>query len=154
MIQTLQTLCAFLLKAAINIPSSAIVCCTNGVIAINLALAACRQSTIAECKAQLAILTGNRQLWDDALAWWHKVLDAYIKPCGECGETQRDLFHSQFGLGGLIQLAEIAWQQGVDLYSYKNSKLFTAMVGCAGNSRGMLQLRGMLTASTPLLCAL
>lgn len=24
--------------------------------------------------------------------------DAYLKACGECGETSRDLFHSQFGL--------------------------------------------------------
>lgn len=55
-------------------------------------------------------------------------MDAYITPCGECGETKRDLFHSQFGLGGLIQLAEMAWQQGVDLYSYRNNILFTAMV--------------------------
>jgi hypothetical protein len=29
---------------------------------------------------------------------------------------------------GLIQLAEMAWQQGLDLYSYQNSRLFTAMV--------------------------
>ncbi|WIA35436.1 hypothetical protein OEZ86_003877 [Tetradesmus obliquus] len=85
------------------------------------------QTTVAECKAQLATLTGRRRLWDEALAWWHKVFDAYVKPCGECGETQRDLFHSQFGLGGLIQLAEMAWQQGLDLYCYQNSRLFTAM---------------------------
>jgi hypothetical protein len=34
----------------------------------------------------------------------------------------------QFGLGGLIQLAEIAWHQGVDLYSYNNSRLVNMMV--------------------------
>jgi hypothetical protein len=28
-----------------------------------------------------------------------QVFDVYVKPCGELGETQRDLFHSQFGLG-------------------------------------------------------
>ena len=54
-------------------------------------------------------------------------MDAYIKPCGECTETNRDLFHSQFGLGGLIQLAEIAWHQGVDLYGYDFNKLSKAM---------------------------
>lgn len=56
-------------------------------------------------------------------------MDVYILDCGECNETKRDLFHSQFGLGGLIQVAEIGWQQGKDLYSYKNNQLFTAMVG-------------------------
>jgi hypothetical protein len=85
------------------------------------------QATVAECLAQLSVLTGDRALWGQAMTWWHKVMDAYITPCGECGETKRDLFHSQFGLGGLIQLAEMAWQQGVDLYGYRNNILFTAM---------------------------
>lgn len=30
--------------------------------------------------------------------------------------------------GGLIQLAEMAWHQGTDLYSFCNSRLFTCMV--------------------------
>lgn len=85
------------------------------------------QTTIAECKAQFAILTGNRGLWEESLADWRRLMDAYIKPCGECTETNRDLFHSQFGLGGLIQLAEIAWHQGIDLYGYDFSKLSKAM---------------------------
>eukprot|EP00878_Enallax_costatus_P024210 GHUV01025815.1.p1 GENE.GHUV01025815.1~~GHUV01025815.1.p1 ORF type:complete len:268 (+),score=78.55 GHUV01025815.1:397-1200(+) len=85
------------------------------------------QATVAEALAQLSILTGDRSLWDQAMSWWHKVMDVYITPCGECQETKRDMFHSQFGLGGLIQLAEMAWQQGVDLYSYRNNQLFTAM---------------------------
>eukprot|EP00775_Hariotina_reticulata_P008807 gene8807-8986_t len=85
------------------------------------------QTTVAECKAQLAILTGNKALWEDALRWWHRVFDAYVKPCGECGETSRDLYHSQFGMGGLIQLAEIAWHQGVNLYSSHNSRLVNMM---------------------------
>lgn len=31
--------------------------------------------------------------------------------------------------GGLIQMAELAWHQGVDLYSWNNSQLMTCMVG-------------------------
>lgn len=30
--------------------------------------------------------------------------------------------------GGLIQMAELAWHQGRDLYSWNNSRLFTCMV--------------------------
>ena len=30
---------------------------------------------------------------------------------GETLETLRDFFHAQFGLGGLLQVAELAWQQ-------------------------------------------
>ena len=36
---------------------------------------------------------------------------------------RRDLYHSQFGLGGLLQLAELAWQQGIDVYDYADSKV-------------------------------
>jgi hypothetical protein len=48
---------------------------------------------------------------------------------------RRDLYLSQFGLGGLIQLAEVAWQQGLDLYSYGDSKVnewHGAWSGCWG----------------------
>jgi hypothetical protein len=54
-------------------------------------------------------------------------VDAYLKPDGECTETKRDLFHTQFGLGGLIQLAEMAWQQGIDIYGYDYNKLAKSM---------------------------
>lgn len=113
-----------------------------------------------EAKGALAILTGNRALWEDACALWLQVAEgrkdhiaaessilnlselivrwlcccvrtklhtllcclpapppcaptypthtpAYLHTCGECGETSRDLYHSQFGLGGIIQLAEM-----------------------------------------------
>lgn len=56
-----------------------------------------------------------------------QVFSSYVNPCGECTETKRDLFHSQFGLGGLIQFAELAWHQGQDLYNYGGGALCNAM---------------------------
>lgn len=41
--------------------------------------------------------------------------------CGLCTETTRDLIHSQFQLGSLVQIAELCWHQGVDLYSINNN---------------------------------
>jgi hypothetical protein len=42
---------------------------------------------------------------------------------GLCQETGRDFTHSQWGIGGLIHFAEIAWHQGIDLYSENDNRL-------------------------------
>jgi len=41
----------------------------------------------------------------------------YIYESGECQEVCRDMGHTQMGIGELVDAAEIAWKQGVDLYS-------------------------------------
>jgi len=46
---------------------------------------------------------------------------------GLCQETGRDFTHSQWGIGGLIHCAEIAWHQGVDLYSVDDNRLLRGM---------------------------
>jgi hypothetical protein len=46
---------------------------------------------------------------------------------GLAQETGRDLTHTQWGLGGLIQTAEIAWHQGVDLYGERKNRLLRGM---------------------------
>ncbi|KIZ03532.1 secreted protein [Monoraphidium neglectum] len=84
-------------------------------------------STVAECKMQFAIFTDDRPLFEEALYDWRRVMDAWLFPHGEFWETKRDIYHSQFGLGGLVQLAELAWQQGVDVYDYSDSKLRIGM---------------------------
>ncbi|GBF98426.1 hypothetical protein Rsub_10491 [Raphidocelis subcapitata] len=84
-------------------------------------------TTVAEAKAQLAIFKGDTALFAEALSDWQRVIDSYLQPCGECSETKRDLYHSQFGLGGLVQVAELAWQQGVDLYSHADCRLAAAL---------------------------
>lgn len=35
---------------------------------------------------------------------------------GSCTETCRDLIHSQFQIGSMIQIAEMCWNQGIDVY--------------------------------------
>lgn len=41
--------------------------------------------------------------------------------CGMCSETKRDLIHSQFQLGSIVQVAEMCWNQGIDLYNVNNN---------------------------------
>ena len=42
---------------------------------------------------------------------------------GQCQESGRDQGHSQMGLGYLSAISEIAWKQGIDLYSYLDNRL-------------------------------
>ena len=44
-------------------------------------------------------------------------------PTGESGETGRDEGHVQGGLHGAAFIAEVAWQQGIDLYSELDNRL-------------------------------
>ncbi len=47
----------------------------------------------------------------------------YISPTGQCGESGRDQVHTQGGIGHLAEAAEIAWNQGIDLYSFADNRL-------------------------------
>ena len=47
----------------------------------------------------------------------------YIDACGQCYEAQRDQGHSRGNVMTLAQIAMMAWNQGVDLFSYANNRL-------------------------------
>lgn len=46
-----------------------------------------------------------------------------INTVGQCQESGRDQQHTQLGLGHLAEAAEIAWNQGVDLYALNDNRL-------------------------------
>jgi len=48
-------------------------------------------------------------------------------PDGHAQETCRDLEHTAYGIAGLINIAETAWLQGIDLYAEQRERLVTAM---------------------------
>jgi hypothetical protein len=50
-------------------------------------------------------------------------LTNYLKPSGQCQESGRDQHHTQMGLGYLGVAAEIAWKQGIGLYSVAGNRL-------------------------------
>ncbi len=61
---------------------------------------------------------------DKVIAHWFgqkKFMD------GLSQETCRDLMHTQWGIGGLLNSAEIAWKQGIDLYSLSGGRLLAGM---------------------------
>ncbi|GAB2788272.1 hypothetical protein GCM10027275_36410 [Rhabdobacter roseus] len=76
----------------------------------------------------IAIFTDNRPLFDNAVAHFlHGPVNGgifkYIYPSGQCQESTRDQAHVQLGLGEFAGAAQIAYTQGVDLFSIGNNRL-------------------------------
>lgn len=59
----------------------------------------------------------------------------YIDATGENAEMGRDQGHSQGGIGHLLEVARMAWNQGVNLVTYNNTDW--GMVDVFGNSYGV-----------------
>ena len=55
-------------------------------------------------------------------------------PIGEMGETGRDAGHLYGGLLGMAFISEVAWKQGVDLYSELDNRLLACGEYCARNT--------------------
>lgn len=51
----------------------------------------------------------------------------YIWENGQCEESSRDQGHSSLGLGAVADIAEIAWNQGDDVYSYMDNRLLMGL---------------------------
>ena len=51
------------------------------------------------------------------------AVNHYFNEFGQCQESGRDQGHTQMGLEYLVNSAEIAWKQGVDLYSAYDNRL-------------------------------
>lgn len=55
------------------------------------------------------------------------ICDCVPHTSGMCTETKRDLIHTQFQLGSMIQICEMCWHQGIDLYSFHDSCVMRCM---------------------------
>jgi len=82
------------------------------------------QITICEARLQLALLREDRTSIDWAEKEFMRIVDVYVLPNGRTQETKRDMIHAQFGIGGLIHIAELFYHQGKpQLYAYKSNLL-------------------------------
>lgn len=58
---------------------------------------------------------------------YNEVMTNYIWENGQCQESSRDQQHTAFGIGLLTSMAEMAWNQGEDLYAYANDRLLLGL---------------------------
>ena len=76
----------------------------------------------------IAIFTDNRPLFNHAVDHFlhgpvNGSLFKYIYPNGECQESPRDQGHVQLGEGEFAGAAQVAYTQGVDLFSIGNDRI-------------------------------
>lgn len=75
------------------------------------------------CRLAIAVHADDRARFDATVRLVVDQIGHYIYPDGQCLETPRDLWHAQMGMAPLAAAAEIAWHQGVDLYSAHDNRL-------------------------------
>jgi parallel beta-helix repeat protein len=76
----------------------------------------------------MAIFLNNRKMFDNAVNHFlHAPVNGsifkYIYPSGQCQESTRDQGHVQLGLGEFAGAAEVAFTQGIDLFSIANNRI-------------------------------
>eukprot|EP00882_Tetradesmus_deserticola_P015228 GHRQ01016219.1.p1 GENE.GHRQ01016219.1~~GHRQ01016219.1.p1 ORF type:complete len:577 (+),score=184.85 GHRQ01016219.1:303-2033(+) len=98
-------------------------------------------TTIADAMISFGVLADDRGRYNigtelfmnatrDYLKWGRGMMstvDGVQRIPGECTETLRDIYHAEFGLGSALQAAEMAFQQGDDLYMAGGHALASAM---------------------------
>jgi hypothetical protein len=85
--------------------------------------------SICEARLMLSILREGTVTpsydWSKEFLWaqyeYQRIHSGYVMDTGQTGEWTRDFYHTIFGVGSLIQIPEIFWHQGIDLYSFRNS---------------------------------
>lgn len=76
----------------------------------------------------IAIFEDNRLMFNNAVDHFlhgpvNESIFKYIYPNGQCQESMRDQGHVQLGLGEFAGAAQVAYTQGVDLYSIGNNRI-------------------------------
>jgi parallel beta-helix repeat protein len=85
----------------------------------------------------IAVFTDNRAMFNNAVDHYlhapvNGSLFKYVYPSGQCQESMRDQGHVQLGLGEFAGAAQIAYTQGVDLFSAGNNRLALGFEYTAG----------------------
>lgn len=78
--------------------------------------------TIQEARIQIAIFKEDRTTFNTMIEEFKKSFNCCVFDCGMNTEIKRDQIHSQFQIGSIINICEMAWHQGIDLYSDKVMK--------------------------------
>jgi hypothetical protein len=76
----------------------------------------------------IGVLCDDHDMFNRAVDYYlhgkgHGSISHYIYASGQSQETVRDQGHVQLGLGALASACEIAWNQGLDLYSMADNRL-------------------------------
>lgn len=73
--------------------------------------------TIQEARIQIAIFRDDRKSFDFFIQEFSKSMSDCIHECGMNTETKRDLMHCQFQIGSIVNICEMCYHQGINLYT-------------------------------------
>ena len=95
---------------------------------------------ILEARLQVALLKDDVKGVNECFDLYKRILVEIIEtPFNLCNETiYRDVMHGCMSLGSLVNIAEMAWHQGCDLYSYNNNLLKNAIEATAAICDGKI----------------
>lgn len=99
------------------------------------------ETSHALSRMAIGVFTNNQTIFDSGKDYWLWLIKRVVYPSGQLGEICRDCAHAEMGLIGLIDGAEIAWQQGIDLYGAENSRLSLGMEWYAKTLLGIPQTK-------------
>lgn len=77
----------------------------------------------------IGVFCDDREIFDRGVTYFRegegngRLTHYVINAAGQCQESGRDQQHTQLGLGHLAEAAEVAYNQGVDLYSHADNRL-------------------------------
>lgn len=87
---------------------------------------------VAKAMIGMAVFLDDEALYKEAVNFFYRgedngSLPNYIAPGGQIQESGRDQAHCMLGVGCLAEIAEVAWNQGDDLYAALDNRIMT---GC------------------------
>jgi hypothetical protein len=84
-------------------------------------------TTIVYARLQFALFINDHKEIELCIRNFRALFENLLKyDDGRVHETSRDIVHAQFGLAGLAGAAELLYNKGVDLYSFKGNRLMKA----------------------------
>lgn len=78
--------------------------------------------SVLEARMQIALLRDDQKTFNESVSQFKVILPEIIEqPYKICNETlYRDVMHGCMSLGSLVNVAELAWHQGINLYECNN----------------------------------
>jgi len=93
-------------------------------------------AVIGQGLISMGIFLDDKLIFDHAVNYYlngigNGKMSYYVREDSTTQESLRDQGHEQMGVGALAGFAEIAWHQGVDLYSKNDNRLLKGIEGTA-----------------------
>jgi hypothetical protein len=87
------------------------------------------ETAALQTKMAIAVYCNDRNLFEETVRYAvngagnGSIPHMIVYPSGQCQETTRAQYYAQLGLGLLGGAAEVAWNQGVDLYGWDDNRI-------------------------------